>query len=508
MKNGQKFTLAAGLFSVIAGCGSRPESVEVSRQPSALAFTLSLSTPSGVAVDQAFLSGSNSLTVDDRVTLAQSGQLPAISGLGTGGVQLGSRVVAHSNVFSAGTTVLRSNMHVFGFVDSVGAIDRQNPIQIDHGTTTASVTPLVTSFTVTFPASKSGDQFIGPDGPVVPVAPGYYSSLNLRSRGKVLLSAGNYYFDSFSLEPQAQFQVDSSHGATFIFVRDSFSYKSPITSSSITPPSVVVGYLGSSLAYLQAGFPGVFMAPNATVELHRPDIGSYVGAFFAKDLHVFSDSTVGFSPFGSPLVCALGDKAHCDEDPTPDTDQDGPDDLIDGCPLDPNKIMARTARRTARRRIVRTALRPSRWSKTAWTTARWRATRAATHTARVSRAYLPRERVRGSRQTSNSTAIWCQAQSLPTYPAVLRHPLVRAAPPAAGSTIAPRSMAISSPLPAAAMPTAAACAATSVIAIASTPTRRATATTRTRTANASAPALVDLPAGNRSRGAQSALRMI
>ncbi|MEO8902237.1 MAG: hypothetical protein ABI488_10165, partial [Polyangiaceae bacterium] len=300
--------------------------------------SLSIATPTGTSIDGAFLSASNSLIVDDRVTLAKAGQLPAVSGLGSGGVQLGSNLIGYSNVFSAGPTSLRSNLHVFGSVKSAGAITVQSPVFVDGGKTSGvSVGSLVTSFSVTFPGTTLGNKVIGPDGPLVPLAPGAYGALDLRSRGKVLLSAGKYYFDSFSSEPQAQFQVDPTGGTTFIFVRNSFNYKSPITSSTSAAPSLVVGYVGTSLAYLQAGFPGVFIAPNATLELHRPDLGSYIGAFFARDLHVFSDTTVGFTSFGTPLLCALGDTDHCQKDPVPDSDVDNTDDLKDGCPHDPNK---------------------------------------------------------------------------------------------------------------------------------------------------------------------------
>jgi hypothetical protein len=164
----------AGLIALLVGCGSSAGGGETpSARQSGLVDTvvsMSIATPVGASVDSTFLSGSNSLTVDDRVTLAQTGQSPAVSGLGTGGVQFGANLVAHSNVFSAGTTTLRSNSHVFGSVKSTGAINVQSPVLIDGGKASGvAVASLVTSFNVTFPGNTLGDKTIGPDGPIVPL---------------------------------------------------------------------------------------------------------------------------------------------------------------------------------------------------------------------------------------------------------------------------------------------------------------------------------------------------
>ena len=45
------------------------------------------------------------------------------------------------------------------------------------------------------------------------------------------------------------------------------------------------------------------MAPNATIQLQRPDSGQHRGAFFAKNIEVFSDASVDYIPFTFPVVC-------------------------------------------------------------------------------------------------------------------------------------------------------------------------------------------------------------
>jgi hypothetical protein len=296
--------------------------------PSPSASTLSVMVPRGLPLSSAFISATQRLQIDDRVTLADPSQRPTVSSLGQAGAELGAGVVANTNVTSVGNVTLRSAAHVLGAVTTAGQIITQNDVRIDgQRSTGATVAPQTTSWTVTFPSTAAATVIAGPDGPLTPVAPGAYGGLDVRSRGRVALRAGTYYLGYFNSEPQGQIQLDTSGGAIVIYVRDSFTYKGAFVSTAGPQGKVLVGYLGTQVAYLQAPFVGTMVAPNAFIQLARPDSGQHKGAWFGAQVEVFSDAKVGFLPFDiMSLVCPRGD-----------SDNDGVSDCQDLCPKDPLK---------------------------------------------------------------------------------------------------------------------------------------------------------------------------
>lgn len=289
------------------------------------ANALTFTYPRGQALASVFMSASDYLQVDDRVTLAQAGHLPIVAGLGSSGVVIGAGARAYSNVFSGGPVALQASSHVYGFVKAAGKVTKQQTdVLVDGGITEYTPVPTAsTSINVNFPPAGT-PQTIGPDGPIVPLAPGSYASLDVRSRGRVSLKAGSYYFDTFNSEPQAEVQLNGA--PIYIYVKSAFTYRGAFKRISGAEGQVLVGYLGTSTALLEAPFVGTISAPNGTVELRRPDSGQHRGSFFGKKVQAFSDSAVAFLPFNFSLVCPLGD-----------TDKDGTFDCDDQCPRDANK---------------------------------------------------------------------------------------------------------------------------------------------------------------------------
>lgn len=295
--------------------------------PPSAGSMLSITVPRGVPLSSAFISATQRLQIDDQVTLAQSGQLPTIASLGSGGAELGSKVFAYTNVVSLADVTLRSSAHVVGSVTTAGRIHPQDGVIVDGARNEgAQVTPVTTSWTVNFPASSAATVVAGPDGPLTPIAPGAYGGIDVRSRGRVSLSAGTYFLGYFNTEPQAEIQLDTSRGAIFLYVRDSFTYKGAFTTVAGAEGKLLVGYFGTPAAFLQAPFVGTMVAPNALVQIERPDSGQHKGTFFGAQIEAFSNASIGFLPFDFSFICPRGD-----------TDKDGVSDCTDLCFKDPLK---------------------------------------------------------------------------------------------------------------------------------------------------------------------------
>jgi len=191
-------------------------------------FTYSVQFPQGLTIGQMMISTTNRLQIDDRVTLGVQGQTARFANFGTSGLEIGSTGFTNGNVYNGatGTTLLRSNATVRGFVRAAGGITTQPPVTITGGTFPNTPTPSqTTSFTVAWPNSMPAGIFLPPDTPPPsdpprPIAPGAYAELNVQSRSRVALRSGNYFFDSFNSEPQAQIFVDTSAGPIVIYTRN------------------------------------------------------------------------------------------------------------------------------------------------------------------------------------------------------------------------------------------------------------------------------------------------
>jgi hypothetical protein len=284
--------------------------------------------PVGQTRQSMFLSASEYLQVDDRVELNLSGQVTNVAGLGSPGVQFGSAVSGHTSIHSVGNVWLRSQTEVEGFVRTEGIIDKQDATVTVLGAEqpNTAVPRRTLSWAVVFPASSTSLPVIEREDELS-LAPGAYQHLNVHG-GRVFLRSGTYYFDSFTTEPESQIRITNAGGAVFIYVKSGFTYKGAfVYEAGSREGQVLVGHLGSTLAFLQAPFVGTMVAPNGKIELHRPISGQHKGSWFAKQIQVFSDSHILHLPFGWH---AVGDEP-------PDTDGDGPTDAEDPCPLDPNK---------------------------------------------------------------------------------------------------------------------------------------------------------------------------
>jgi hypothetical protein len=294
----------------------------------------SLHYPQGQTRESMFLSASNYLQINDRVTVNLPGTLTNVAGLNIPGpvlpsVQIGASVKGHTNIFAGNNVWVRSQAIVDGLIRTPGIITPQDgSVQLLGAQQPGTAVPAETfTWTAEFPEIPATLPVVQGD---VTLDPGAYVDLNVHG-GRVFLRSGVYYFETFNTEPNATVKIDNAAGPVVIYVRSQFTFKGPFVDAQ-QPAKVFVGYLGSSVAFLQAPFVGTMVAPHAEIELHRPTALKHQGSWFAKDIEVFSDSHILHVPFP------------WDELPTDDTDDDVPnsdgddlDDLKDRCINDPLK---------------------------------------------------------------------------------------------------------------------------------------------------------------------------
>jgi hypothetical protein len=322
-----------GCMALAVACGGaepeRRESIEQVEQRATEAVRFNVTVPSGVALNATFMAATELLRFDDRVELGDAGQLNALASFGTTTTHVAAGVKAHGNISSVAQVWIGSQATIDGFVRSRSTIETQAGAQIlGARTPSTTVSGFETSWNVDWPTTNSGNVTRNAGQPgELNVVPGSYGQLNVHSNNKLRFKAGSYFFDSYNVEPQVQINVDTTEGQVFIYVKNSFTHKSPFSDAGGGPGRVLVGYRGTGTAYVEAPFVGTIVAPNGGIELRRPNVaGLHRGSFFGKRVQVFSDSKVQFLPFDWSFVCPLGD-----------TDGDGASDCVDLCSRDASK---------------------------------------------------------------------------------------------------------------------------------------------------------------------------
>jgi hypothetical protein len=136
--------------------------------------SLSITLPTVVAPQDAFMSSSQRMQIDARVVLGAASALEHVSNLGSLGLELGSIGFAHANLYNAaGPTELRSQSTVRGFVRANGTIGKQPPVTIQGGEFQNTPVPATTlSWPITWPPSSTGDVILHQPPGDATLAPG------------------------------------------------------------------------------------------------------------------------------------------------------------------------------------------------------------------------------------------------------------------------------------------------------------------------------------------------
>jgi hypothetical protein len=278
-----------------------------------------VNVPTGSGTLQFVATGANgkTSTVSVPLTVLASSTL-----YGTQGITVDDGAIVNGTLYSGahGQLLLQNDAHV-GSVFSLSPIvlqDRVHAPSIDGNAgitlghsdvigSSSTATPTLPAFP-SEPVTFTGTQAITVNpavegGDVVTLAPGQYGAVAVFSRGKLILSAGNYEFTSLDLEPQGQMVVPSSTAETArVFVENVVAYRGTTnvatTSSSPPPAPLFLVDTGTATLTIGSAFIGTIVAPNATLALQSlNNTGVYTGEFFAKQITLSPNTTLNSEPF-------------------------------------------------------------------------------------------------------------------------------------------------------------------------------------------------------------------
>jgi len=292
------------LFVVGAGCSGRTSSngsgeLEASISPltvqPAVTFSVSIQTPKSVLPTSVTLGATGSMVIGAGAIITRPGSaLSVVTNTGSGGIDA-EPTARLGDVWSTSTVTLRDRVHVLGRIRAPAVIPGSNDL-IDGGIDTAAVlTPkVVTTWSVTYPAATAPDVIVNVNS-TGSAAPGRYGTLRVFGGGKLSLSTGTYFVDNLDLESTSKVILNQDAGPVLIYVRLSTILRGVVSTTTNSPPDLLLGWLGTADLFVEAAFSGAIVAPSAKVVL-RSVTGGQSGAFFGKDVAVDAGATVTFRP--------------------------------------------------------------------------------------------------------------------------------------------------------------------------------------------------------------------
>lgn len=259
--------------------------------------------PKTITSSEACLWAQGSLQLADRVKVKkQDGTFAPVVNAGPTTTNVGVEAQT-GDLWSRSPVVLRDRSRVNGNLRTMSTLTRQN-----QTTVTGSITengfilhiPKLT-LTVTFPGTNQGSLVVAPDTART-LAPGAFADVSVQSRATLFLSHGTYFFNNWTVEPQAKISCSSTTGQVVVYVKNGFTFRGSIIEKTGGRPKIFVGVFGTGMVALGTPFTGTLVALNALVDLATVGAPGHTGAIYAKDITVQPDNTIVHFPFLGPPV--------------------------------------------------------------------------------------------------------------------------------------------------------------------------------------------------------------
>jgi hypothetical protein len=112
--------------------------------------------------------------------------------------------------------------------------------------------------------------------------------------GHLALSAGTYFFNSLTLEANAELRLPNNNAGVVLYVRDNLILRGKLSGGSAE--AFLLGYWGTGAVAVESSFAGTLVAPNAPVRFAVGGV-SHSGSAFAKSLELDPGVRFTFRPF-------------------------------------------------------------------------------------------------------------------------------------------------------------------------------------------------------------------
>jgi hypothetical protein len=273
--------------------------------------TFRIVTPKGIAPAQVALAATNSLRLNDAVSLVLAngtGHTSASSAGNPGSSFLGVNA-SLQDLWSIGSVELRDYAKVWGNLTTSGGTTLLPGASI-LGTRQegANLVPRsLISWKVSFPLPNAGPVSLEPDQVRV-LAPGNYGALAVKSRAHLKLQRGTYRFETGSIEPSGNLDIDNSSGPVFIYFRSDLIY-SGVNNFQVARDNVLFG-VNNFITQINSPWKGLLVANGNASLVSATGIG-HEGSVFADDITLHQSTPFRHHPFDPATLCDPQNPSEC-----------------------------------------------------------------------------------------------------------------------------------------------------------------------------------------------------
>lgn len=273
-------------------------------------FTIILELPAGVFPNQVGVWGSRSVKINDRARVME----PSGTGAPVIASTQGSNLVVGTDSFTgdvlaSGNVLLRDRAYVDGALTVVGSVSYNNqntvtvtgPQTIGSAALTLQVPPTRMIWLTTFQDGTLTPIHLEPDQTGV-LAPGNYSSVEVKPRARLILQPGQYHFNSLTTHADSILEAPAGALAK-VDVRSGLNLQGSVAQAGAAQ-TLMLTYVGT-YAFVTHAFRGTLVAPYALVNLNV--IGADLRAsIWGLNVELFEGGRVRLADT-SPWDLATGD---------------------------------------------------------------------------------------------------------------------------------------------------------------------------------------------------------
>lgn len=238
------------------------------------------------------------LKLADRARVITSSGFGALYSGGAAGVELGVDAKV-GTVWSAANVTASNGSTINGEVTAGGNLFLGNNATVT-GPVTLGQAPAFPDFPELRRAFPTATKAVTlSNNAKLTLAPGSYRAVTVFSGSRLQLTAGDYYFESLQLEPQAVLKVVKTAGPVRVFVDTSLIYRGRLEQVPVGPSGFSLGLKTKNDSFLESVFQGRFVAPNAHVALGAGNALQFLGEFAARSLEL----RPGVQVLAGPTLC-------------------------------------------------------------------------------------------------------------------------------------------------------------------------------------------------------------
>lgn len=203
-------------------------------------------------------------------------------------IEIGANASVSGNISSSGNVLLRSQASVKN-ISLSGSLETQMGAFYSEVIKTSIDLPTISSISFT---PGNGDVTVA-NNQSLSISPGYYNNLHAFSNSSLTFTPGDYYFNSFIIEPDVKLNFENEANGVRIWIQGRLSLADRVTLNNQGNKDQLFIYSNTNeniYIGVSTSLEGIFVLPYGTVNLAPRS--SFIGNIWAETINIQADASV------------------------------------------------------------------------------------------------------------------------------------------------------------------------------------------------------------------------